>query len=182
MDTAVYPIYARGQQAANAADDKTATLTAWLDEYATDILRLCFCYLGNRADAEDALQETFIKAWRHMEQYEARGLGNPKSWLLKIAVNTCRDALRGPWHKKIDHSVDIDLLTSMQAAPQEDRDLLLDITMLPPKYKEVILLHYYQGMTLREISQMLHCAESSISRRLNKACMLLRQTKEGENV
>lgn len=182
MDTTTHPIYAIGQQAASAADDKKATLTAWLDNYATDILRFCFCYLGNRADAEDALQETFVKAWRHMAQYEARGLGNPKSWLLKIAVNTCRDALRSPWHKKIDHSVDIDPLTSMQAAPQEDRDLLLDIIMLPPKYKEVILLYYYQRMTFQEISQMLHCGESSISRRLNKACMLLLQTKEGENV
>ena len=112
-----------------------------------------------------------------MAQYEARELSNPKSWLLKIAVNTCRDALRSPWHKKIDHSMDIDLLTSKQAAPQEDRDLLLDIIMLPPKYKEVILLYYYQRMTFQEISQMLHCGESSISRRLNKACMLLRQTK-----
>lgn len=179
METAARPSYSVWPQA-NTANDKATVFTAWLDDYATDILRLCCCYLGNRADAEDATQETFLKAWRHMDQFEARNLSQPKSWLLKIAVNTCRDMLRGPWHKKVDHSIDMDTLTSMQVAPQEDRDLLLDITMLPGKYKEVILLYYYQGMTIREIAQMLHGSEAGISRRLTKACKLLKQAEEGE--
>lgn len=112
-----------------------------------------------------------------MDQYERRGLVNPKSWLFKIAVNTCRDVLRGSWRKRIDHTVVIDTLIDMQAAPQEDCDLLLDIAMLPPQYKDVILLRYYQGMTIHEIAQLVYCCESSVIRRLNNAYRLLRNPK-----
>ena len=159
----------------NTASIRTDEFCHRLEDYAVDVLRLCYSYLGNRADAEDAMQETFLKAWRHRDQYEGRGSGNPKSWLLKIAANTCRDVLRKPWHQRIDHSVDIDTLICKCAAPQEDRDLLLGITMLPPMYKNVVLLRYYQGMTLREIARQLHYSESCVIRRLNHAYGLLRQ-------
>lgn len=159
----------------NTASIRTDELCHRLEDYAVDVLRLCYSYLSNRADAKDAMQETFLKAWKHRDQYEGRGSGNPKSWLLKIAANTCRDVLRKPWHQRIDRSVDIDTLICKRAAPQEDRDLLLGITMLSPMYKDVVLLRYYQGMTLCEIARQLHYSESCVIRRLNHAYGLLRQ-------
>lgn len=177
----VAPSFTWNSRAGFTAETKTAVFTAWWDDYATEILRLCYCYFGNRADAEDALQEIFLKAWHTMDRFEARNHSQTKSWLLKITIHTCRDALRKPWHRKNNHSIDRNELASMKAASREDRALLLNIFMLPGKYKEVILLHYYQNMPVREIAKMLHNSKRVISRRITKACKLLKQAEEGES-
>lgn len=160
------------------AVSRSALLSAWYDDYGTLILRTCYLYLGSRSDAEDALQETLLKAWRHMDQFEARDHCSDKSWLMRIAVNTCRDILRTPWRRKIDHAVVMDALPEMQAAPDGDRELLMDVMALPAKYKEVVLLYYYHGMTTKEISFVLKTSESTVSRRLTKACQILKQYME----
>lgn len=162
-------------------ETKATVFKAWLDDYATDILRMCYCYLGNRASAEDALQKTFLKAWRYMDKFDESNHSQPKSWLLKIAVNTCRDSLRRPWHGKNSHSIDMDELPSIEASSQKDHTLLLNVFMLPGKYKEVILLYYYQSMNIREIAKLLHSSNAGISRRLTKACKMLEQAEEGES-
>lgn len=157
---------------------RSAVLSSWYDDYGTLILRTCYLYLGNRSDAEDALQETLLKAWRHIDQFAARNNCSEKSWLMRIAVNTCRDILRTPWRRKIDHAVVMDALPEMQAAPDGDRELLMDVMALPAKYKEVILLYYYHGMTTKEISFVLKTSESTVSRRLTKACQTLKEYME----
>ena len=155
--------------------EKSAILSGWYDNFGTLILRTCYLYLGSRSDAEDALQETLIKAWRHIDQYAARNNCSEKSWLMRIAVNTCRDMLRTSWSRHIDHAVDLDGLPEMQAAPDGDRELLMDVMALPAKYKEVILLYYYHGMTNKEIAYTLRSSEASVCRRRLKACQMLKQ-------
>ena len=66
-----------------------------IDLYGDDILRLCLLYLGDRQLAEDAFQETFVKAWKRMSSF--RGESSVKTWLCTIAVNTCRSMLRTGW-------------------------------------------------------------------------------------
>ena len=51
-------------------DSRESVLSSWYDAYGTDVLRLCCFYLGSRADAEDATQETFLKAWKHMDRFQ----------------------------------------------------------------------------------------------------------------
>ena len=80
-------------------DSRESVLSRWFDAYGTDVLRLCCFYLGSRADAEDAAQETFLKAWKHMEHFQGRNQCTPKTWLMKIACNTCRDHLRRAFRK-----------------------------------------------------------------------------------
>ena len=82
------------------------TLSAWYDEYGTDVLRYCFMFLGNRPDAEDATQETFLKAWRNIDRFEARDGCSPKTWIIKIAGNTCRDYRRSAWFRRVDRRAD----------------------------------------------------------------------------
>ena len=67
-------------------------LNEWIEAYSDPILRTCFLYLSDRGQAEDALQDTWIKAWKHMDEYEKNHIANDKAWLLRIAVNTCKDA------------------------------------------------------------------------------------------
>lgn len=151
-----------------------------MERYGDDILRLCLLYLGDRQLAEDAFQETFIKAWRGRETF--RGESGEKTWLSHIAVNTCRDMLRSGWFRQMRRSVPVDAAFDV-AAPQaaESAPVRDAVLALPGKYREVIVLYYDQGMKQREIAQMLHLPVNSVSTRLRRARALLQKTL-GEEV
>ena len=146
-----------------------SVVSAWYDAYGTDILRYCFMMLGNRTDAEDATQETFLKAWRNIGRYEARNGCSPKSWIIRIAGNTCRDYLRRAWHRYESRLITPEDLQKLGNAPDESRELIMDVMNLPEKYREVVLLVFMQGMTVREAAEFLQNSASTISRRLEKA-------------
>ncbi len=157
-----------------------AKLQEWMQCYATPILRLCFMWLRDRQQAEDALQDTFIKAWRHMGDLQRRGIGDEKAWLMRIAVNTCRDYRRTAWFRHVDVRVALEELPPrLTAAEPEDRDLMLTVCALPDKYREVILMYYWQRMTEQETADVLGLSLSAVYRRLKKAEALLRESLEG---
>ncbi len=146
------------------------TLSEWLEEYGDLINRTCCLILGDRALAEDAAQETFIRAWKSMAQF--KGDASPKTWLTRIAINVCRNVRRTAWFRRFDRSVTPEDLPL--SAPDEDRTLLLTVQQLPEKYRQVIILRYYQGMSLDEAGQALGISRSSAHHRLQKALKLLR--------
>ena len=144
-------------------------LTEWYDMYGTDVLRYCYMFLGNRSDAEDATQDTFLKVWRNIDRFESRNGCSPKSWILRIAGNTCRDYLRKAWRKHENRLVTPEDLARLGSAPQEDREMLMDVMNLPEKYRQVLLLVFWQGMTIREAAKCICTSESTVCRRLEKA-------------
>lgn len=148
--------------------------------YGDDILRLCLLYLGDRQLAEDAFQETFVKAWRRKDTF--RGESSIKTWLSRIAVNTCRDMLRRGWFRLMKRSEPIESLFAL-AAPQEEAraDVRDAVLALPGKYREVIVLYYDQEMTLKEIAETTGMTVNSVSTRLRRARALLRKAL-GEEV
>ena len=152
-------------------NSRESVLSRWYDAYGTDVLRLCCFYLGSRADAEDATQETFLKAWKHMDRFQGRNQCTPKTWLMKIACNTCRDHLRRAFRKHEMLKAD---LSSFIQTDSDDRELILDVMNLPEKYRAVILLFYLQSMTVRETARALHISPSTVCRRLETARGLLR--------
>ena len=77
-------------------------LSRWIDLYSDTILKTCFLYLSDRQQAEDVLQDTWIKAWKHMEDIDRKGITNEKAWLLRIAINTCKDYRRTAWFRHVD--------------------------------------------------------------------------------
>ncbi len=154
-------------------------LEAWIDRYADAILRVCFIYLRDRAQAEDAMQDTFIKAWRHIGQWNGQ---SEKAWLMRIAVNTCHDYHRSKWFRHTDMTRELDELPPQtMAVPPEDHELLMDVYDLPEKEKQAILLYYYQEMTLQETADCLGISRSAVHKRLTKAQRLLRGRLEGRN-
>ena len=76
----------------------------WMREYETAVLRTCFLYLADRALAEDALQDTFAKVWRSMDRFEHRNECSLKSWIMRIAINTCKDYKLSAWFRNVDKS------------------------------------------------------------------------------
>ena len=155
-------------------------LKRWVDTYADALLRTCYMYLGDMHLAQDALQETFFKAWRSMDQFERKQVQSEKAWLIRIAMNVCCDHLRSPWHRRVDRRMTPEELPpSMLAAPQEDRDLLIDICRLPDKYKQVILFYHYHEMTVQETAAALHIPAATAYKRLRKGRVLLKNQLTG---
>lgn len=145
----------------------------WFSKYADAILRICFIYLRDASQAQDAMQDTFLKAWRAMEQCPAEA--GERAWLMRIAINTCHDYHRSKWFRHID------MRRSLEEMPQhvtavlpEDHALLMEVCALPEKYKQVLLLYYYQEMTLAEVAESLAISLSMVHKRLVKARELLK--------
>ena len=78
-------------------------LVRLVEQYQTDLLRLCYIQLHDTALAEDAVQETFIKAYRSFPVF--RGDCSEKTWLMRIAVNTCRDMIHSAWFRHLDRRI-----------------------------------------------------------------------------
>lgn len=152
--------------------------TELVDTYQTSLLRMCYLNLQDIGLAEDAVQETFIKAYRALSSF--RNESNLKTWLMKIAINTCRDMQRGSWWKHINRAVTLDQLNSAILPVSDDIiSLNMEIAQLPMKLREVVLLYYYQNMTTEEIADTLGVAPSTVSSRLKKAREKLRLAMKG---
>ena len=151
-------------------EDFTRMVTA----YQGAILRMCCLYLHDPAQAEDALQETFIKAYKRMDSF--RGDSAERTWLMSIAINTCRDINRSAWFRHTEKRVvPEDLPLSTPSVNEEALALAEAIRRLPGKLREAILLYYYQDMTIQEVAGALHAAPSTILKRLNQAREMLRE-------
>ncbi|MGN0794504.1 MAG: sigma-70 family RNA polymerase sigma factor [Aristaeellaceae bacterium] len=161
-------------------DKREQRLETWVRQYGTAILRTCFVCLSDVREAEDAMQETFLKAWRAMDRFEGRNGAGEKTWLTHIAINVCRDMQRSRWFRHVDLSRALeDIPQTVASVLPEDRTLLMDIMRLPEKYRQPVLLYYYQDMTLEETAEVLGASKSTIHHRLRKAEQLLRLSLEG---
>ena len=155
-------------------------LNKWIEDYSDSILRTCFLYLSDRHQAEDATQDTWIKAWRHMEDFEQKNITSEKAWLLRIAINICKDYRRTAWFRHIDRNKALDELpVSLITVEPEDRSLTLMVMDLPDRYKQVILLYYFQGLTMRETADVIGASQPTVQRRLKKAEALLKGVLTG---
>ena len=148
-----------------------------VSEYQEALLRMCMMYCHDRMAAEDAVQETFLKAYRAFDQY--RGDCSEKSWICKIAVNTCRDMQRGSWFRHIDRRVSLESLPEPAIQPTDEHvELTLALMNLPRKLREALTLYYYQDMSTTEIAETLGIAQSSVSNRLRRGRDALRKALE----
>lgn len=148
--------------------DDPAYFARLYDQYATDVLRVCYFYLSDREKAEDVCQDVFV---RLMTTHQLLQPGREKSWLLKVALNRCRDLWRGAWLKRVIlGGPTFELIPAPDEFSRRDdqQAMMAAINQLPATFKEVILLHYYQGMNIAEIAQMLELPEGTISSRLSR--------------
>ena len=153
------------------------TFSRLVAEYQKPLLHMCAMMLRDDAAAEDAVQETFVKAWRALPQF--RGACSEKSWLMRIAVNTCRDMQRGSWFRHIDRRVSPENLPEPAVQPTDDHvELTLALMNLPRKLREALMLYYYQDMSTTEIAETLGIAQSSVSNRLRRGRDALRKALE----
>lgn len=139
-----------------------------IEEYEIGLLRVCYMLLHDAELAEDAVQKTYLKAYLAMDKF--RGESSEKTWLTRIAVNTCKDMRRSAWMRHMDRNMTPEMLPEASLPFDErDEELILSVMALPLKLREVILLRYYQDMSIKEIAETLGIAASSVSNRLKRA-------------
>ena len=137
--------------------------------YGDLLFRLCLIMLGNTADAEDALQETFIKYMRKAPVFKEAE--HEKAWLITTARNQCRDILR---FRTRHPQTDIETLQEASFEPSSS-GILEALMSLPEKFCVVLTLHYVEGYRVEEIARMIHKTPSAIKMRLQKGRKLLEE-------
>ena len=153
----------------------------WLDQvmaqWEVPLLRTCCLLLRDAALAEDAVQETFLKAWRAYDDY--RRQASEKTWLMRIAVNTCKTILRSREHRLYSQSPNLDDLPLATEDQHPDDTVLNAVLALPEKYREVVTLHYYQGLSSTEVARVLRIPQATVLTRLHRARKLLESQLKG---
>ena len=138
------------------------------EKYADDLYRLCLVYLKRREDAEEAVTDAFIRLMERKPVFENKA--HEKAWLMKTAVNICKNIHKSAWFRNVIHNEDV--LSYMTT--QEEVSIMEDVLSLPPKYRVIIYMHYYQGYKAAEIALMLNINESTVLSRLSRGRQKLR--------
>lgn len=143
------------------------------DMYVNDIYRLCYSFMKNHMDAEDAVQDTFLKLYRLDKKFETAS--HIKAWLIVTASNCCKDMLKHWWRRRKNLE---DFTEYIENTESQTDEIMTLIMMLPDKYKTTVYLYYYEGYNSKEISELLKRPESTIRTHLQKARHLLKKELE----
>ncbi len=149
---------------------READLVRMMQTYGDQLVGLCTGLLSDHSLAQDVVQETFIKAYQSLDRFRGENKGSERAWLTRIAVNLCRDQQRTRWFRFVDRSVSYDMIPEQGETPDDTQQHIYQaVQQLSGKYREVILLHYYQDLQVSEMAQALGLSESSVYRRLESA-------------
>ncbi len=153
---------------------KQGSDAAWdqfVRKYYPDMLKYCFFHCQDRESAEDLTQEVFLKFFSALSQYQHRG--KAKNYLYTIAGNLCRSQVPRTREYSLEKAAE---LGSDPSLVLEER-LMLDAALhrLPEEFRDVILLHYYQGLKLSEVAQVLKIGLPLVKYRLKRGKEQLRK-------
>lgn len=144
---------------------------ALVEREKNSVYRLAYSYC--REEADDIFQEVFLRYLRARPVFpdEAR----ERAWFLKVTANLCRSHLRSPWHSRVT------ALEADQPAPEREEGGMLELVdRLPPKYRAVIYLYYYEDCSARECGALLGLTETAVQTRLQRGREKLRRMLEKE--
>ena len=142
----------------------------YMDTFSPYLLQLSFMYVKNESTAEDIVQDVFIQFFKTYEQFDRRA--HVKTYLTKITINKCYDYLRSltsrknTWLKlvaqKNAHSYELH-------SAIEESELMQHVLALPLKYREIIVLYYYEELSTVEIATLLSLSDNTVKTRLRRA-------------
>jgi RNA polymerase sigma-70 factor (ECF subfamily) len=185
MQSAVHDAVTRDSDIAELlrAGHREGAFDALLQRYEGKIYRLCCAMLRNRAQAEDAAQESFVRIWKALDRYDGRAALS--SWIYAITRNRCLTALerRRVMDSLNDGAIETDV--AILAAPDEtfsaDRSEQLQeiIDLLPERLRRTLTLYYFQERSTSEVALMLGCPEGTVKTHLFRArASLLEQLRQ----
>ena len=148
-----------------------ARFNAAVRRYQDMVYRTALHALGSPQDADDAVQEVFLRLFRHRGAFD--GEEHLRRWLLRVTVNYCRDLLKSPWRRRRI------FMEELPETPVFDRPeqaaLYREVMALPEKYRTVLNLFYYEELGVREIGELLGVEPSTVTTRLARARRRLKE-------
>ena len=151
------------------------------DDYIDDVLkkhsnmvfRIAYSQTKNKADAEDVFQDVFVRLMRCNTEFESEK--HLEAWLIRVTVNCSKNLLTSAWFRRTTRLED-DIAPE---APQMS-EIYHSVIQLPPKYRIVIHLHYYEDKSVSEIASILGKNENTVKSQLHRAREILKQKLKGE--
>ena len=144
------------------------------ETYADAILRLSYTYLKNTQDAQDVCQTVFVKLLTEPRSFESPA--HERAYILRMAANACKDILKSPWRQRTRPLEDGFQVPAPEA---EDGSVLAAVNTLPPHYRAVIYLCYYEGYTVAEIGEILGMPTATVHTRLARGRAKLKEILGG---
>lgn len=142
------------------------------DKYSNAVYRMAFAYCKNKADAEDIMQEVFIKRFSIDIVFDEET--KEKRWLLRVTVNKCRDMFRSLRYKYSMTSISLEEASLVYETPEES-EVYRAVMSLPQKYRTVIHLFYYEEYSIKEISAITGSRETAVQTQLFRARKKLKE-------
>ena len=142
--------------------------------YADPILRLSYTYLKNTHDAQDICQTVFVKLLTEPREFESPQ--HERAYVLRMAANACKDLLKSPWRQR---SESLDEGMQVPAPEMADGSVLEAVEQLPPLYRAVIYLFYYEGYQAAEIGKILGLPTATVHTRLSRGRAKLKELLGG---
>ncbi|PFG13536.1 sigma-70 family RNA polymerase sigma factor [Bacillus sp. es.036] len=168
-------------------DDETASETEidlLIKEHSKQVFILAFSYVKDHSLAEDIAQEVFYKCYKNLHKF--RKESSIKTWISRITVNTSKDFLRKRKYNLFhSHSHLLEVLVKRKSSEdefleKENRQSVMDIVLsLQPKYREVIILFYFQDFNTEEIALALKMNRNTVKTRLSRGRLLLKEKISG---
>lgn len=141
--------------------------------YRDDVYRLALSYTKSIQEAEDVCQTVFLK----LLQQESVTPGKEKAWLMQVTANQCRNLLRSSWWRNT-----APLEEASDSVQPKNLEIYQAVMALPPKYRVVIYLRYYEELTTAEMGKLLHISQTAVTTRLSRAREMLKQQLKEETV
>lgn len=148
-----------------------------VNTYADLILRLSYTYLSHTHDAQDICQTVFLKLIERRPAFASSE--HEKAWIIRTAANLCKDHLKSRWRRT---TVALEAAAAVPAPEEEGGGLLAAVNLLPPKYRAVIYLYYYEGYAAKEIAELLGEKPATVSTQLSRGRQQLRTLLESEGL
>lgn len=147
-----------------------------VEKYTSLIFRVSYCILGNRDDAEDAVQDAFLKYLTKAPEFESEE--HRKAWLIRVATNISKNMLMFRIRKE---TVNLEEVKNIGIC-ENDYETFELIMSLPTKYKVVMTLYYIEGYKSKEIAEIIGIKEEAVRKRLQKGREILRKLFETERI
>lgn len=149
-------------------EQRTRAVKRWGDM----VWRLALARTANVADAEDVFQEVFLRYFRHEDRFDSDE--HRKAWLIRCTVNRAKSLVASPWRRRT-----VPLETAEEVGVEDDyREVYSAVLSLPAKYRAVIHLHYFEGLSVSEMAQTLQLPEGTVKSQLSRGRDLLRDMLE----
>lgn len=146
-----------------------------VEKYGDMLYRISFLRLRDRFDAEDAVQETFLRYIK--KEPDIEDPEHLKAWLCRVAINICHDTAR---KKRVRSYIPLDSIGDLAGEDPESTEIIRSLSLLPEKYGNVLFLHYVEGYDVKSIGKIVGCGESAVKMRLSRGRDRLRKMLEGD--